>query len=541
MNVTDIRAEFHQLKGQRSTIEGTWDLIEKFVSPIRGGRFFDPQSSEHSISQRRPEIYDNTAISASVNLAATLQGYLTSDVVAWFQLRFRDEALKQNVEAQQWLETAANITYYHLQDSNFSAEIGEAYLDLVSFGNTCFTIEYENGELVFQCVPVREILYVPDHKGKSLRFYRDLQWTASKIISKFGDKAPALVTECKDLDRKFRVIFCVYPQEEGKAAKGVAPADKRPWLYKYVMAEGNPEEALIGEGGLYSNPAMISRWAKSSGSQWGHGLGNIALPLVQTLNEVVKMTLIASEKAIDPPTLVTERGLLSDLSLGAGGITTVRRLEDIGTHESKARFDVSTLIIQDMRAAIERIFLSEHTNVQMADRMTAAEYQGRHQRMARMLGGTLGRLSRELFDPIIEKAFDHLVREKKIPPYPAEVAKLNPEIDIVYTGPLSSAQKVDALNASMSFIGFAAQMEQVLEGMLDHVDPARYSKYALEAVGLPYSIQRTDAEVIALQQQRAEAKQAAQDAAQQQMQGDAMQSVAKGQQEFAAAQGVPAQ
>jgi hypothetical protein len=530
MNVKEIRREFEQLVSQRNTIEGTWDLIEKFIAPIRGGRFFDPQSTEHSINHRRPEIYDNTAINASVNLAATLQGYLTSDVVPWFMFRFRDKTLNFNTEARQWLEEAAKVTYNHLQDSNFSAEMGEAYLDIVTFGNTALTVEFEDGELVYQCVPVREIYYIPDHRSRVLRFYRLLQWSAAQILNKFPDTAPDCVRKCADLDRKFDVVFCIYPNKD-KQGKGVTTPEKRPWKYCYVMrTESSPDEAELGSGGLYENPAMVTRWSKSSGSRWGHGPGNIALPAVMTLNELTKMVLAAAEKVIDPASLVTQRGLLSDLDLSAGGQTVVRDPDAVRPYESGARFDVSAMQIADLRSAIERVFLSEHTDVAMSDRMSATEYQGRHQRMARMLGGTLGRLSREFFDPTIEKSFNHLVREGLIPPYPASIARTMPDIDIVYTGPLSMAQKVDQLQGAMGYIGFAAQMAEILPGMLDPLNPEKFTKWAFEASGLPFAVMRTEREVKEIQMQRQEQQAQMQQAQQAQMEGEAMKSVGEGQQ-----------
>ncbi|MCH7570904.1 MAG: hypothetical protein IH919_10120 [Deltaproteobacteria bacterium] len=41
------------------------------------------------------------------------------------------------------------------------------------------------------------------------------------------------------------------------------------------------------------------RWAKTSGSKWGHGPGHISLPTVLTLQEMVKHELAYVEKVIE--------------------------------------------------------------------------------------------------------------------------------------------------------------------------------------------------------------------------------------------------
>jgi len=524
-NAQTIRRWFKQAEASRSTIAGTWDEISRFIAPIRAGDMQTPMLSEAQVRSNRTELYDHTAINAAVNLAATMQGYLTSEITPWFMFRFRNKELNMNTDARMWLEEAAQITFNHFQDSNFAGEMGEDYLDLVSFGNAAMTCEWEDDALVFQAVPIREAFFDPDKNGRVLRFYRKFEWTAAQIFDKFG-KAPDIVAKCDNSDRKFQVIFCIYKRSE--YVDGITVPENRPWGYGYVLMEGNPDEAMLDEGGLYKCIAMVPRWGKMSGSRWGYGPGNVALPTAKTLNETVKMVLKAAEKVIDPPSLVQQRGLLSDLDLSAGGQSVVRDVNGIRPYESGARFDVSALQITDLRTAIEKIFLSEHTDVALSDRMSATEYQGRHQRMARMLGGTLGRLARELFDPMIELAFDYLVRNKRIPPPPPIVRELGEDIDIVYTGPLAVAQRTDQLQSVVGYIGFAAQMEQAIPGLLDPINPERFTKWAFEASGLPFAVMRTENEVKQIQQTREAQKAQAAMAAGQQMEGEAMKAQGEG-------------
>ncbi len=156
-------------------------------------------------------------------------------------------------------------------------------------------------------------------------------------------------------ERRLGVVFCIFERKDKKtnvdSAAVLGPLE-RPFGFKWVMYEG--AELLGEEGGYYEMPAYLPRWRKTSGSMWGYGPGNLAIPTVMTLNNLVEMTLNSAEKVIDPANLVTERGLVSNLDLSAGGITVVRDLDNsMKPYESRARFDVSNLNIEKLQASVK--------------------------------------------------------------------------------------------------------------------------------------------------------------------------------------------
>jgi len=91
MDAIEIKQRYDALWGIRKTVEQDWDLIEKFITPLRGGKFFQDQSSEHEIDWRRGrDVFDSTAILAANTLASSIHGALTSPSNRWFTLRFRN-------------------------------------------------------------------------------------------------------------------------------------------------------------------------------------------------------------------------------------------------------------------------------------------------------------------------------------------------------------------------------------------------------------------------------------------------------------------
>lgn len=540
MKNSEIIRRYEQLRSQRRTLDQTWDLIERFISPIRGGKFFQEQTSEHEVQSRRAEIFDSTSITSADNLAASIHGNLTSPYTQWFGLTLPDPALTDQVEVREWLEDTARRTYEVLQDSNFNTEIGEVYLDLVCFGNSVVTEEWVDGELVFQCIPVREAYFEPDYLGKVSLLFRRLQWTAHQIITRFGrENMPEYVlTRERNTDERIEVIFCIYPRPDKQTVRGnVAPLN-RPYGFKYVLLESG--DMLGEEGGYYDMPAFGAKWRKASGSRWGYGPGNLALPTAMSLNRLTRMVLESAEKVVDPATLTTQRGLLSDLNLSPKGLTVVRDLENsIRPYESGARFDVSALQVDDMRNQIMRIFLADQIDLKESPAMTATEAQIRYQRMARMLGSTIGRLQSELFDPIIERTVQLLARENQLAPPPEALRGLTeqPYLAVEYTGPVPRAQRQDLAASMSSFLMLTAEAAQAFPQLRDVIDPDRYAYLLAEASGVPATVLRKTRELEELREQQQAQQQQMENTARAQQQGEAMEAMGKGEQALRTVEG----
>ena len=74
--MTDKRmllGRFESLWGMRKDMEAELDQIEQYIDPIRGGKFFNDQSSQYETQWSRPEVFDSTARKASIDLAANIK------------------------------------------------------------------------------------------------------------------------------------------------------------------------------------------------------------------------------------------------------------------------------------------------------------------------------------------------------------------------------------------------------------------------------------------------------------------------------------
>ena len=532
MNSEEIIRRYDQLVSNRKTLDDTYQAIEKFVVPFRG-EFFKPMSSELEVEWRRRQIYDSTAPNAANLLASQIHGDLTSPSLRWFSLTFRQKELRDNTEAMTWLEECEEVVWQALMESDFNTEGAEVYLDLVSFGTATITEEpvsdTEWKGLNFSAVPVRESYFELDAEGNVLRLYRLMQYTVLQMIDKFGrENIPDDILNGDDnVDQKHDIVFCIYEREDMKDAdtSKVMVPELRPVGFQYVMY--NSKENIGDEGGYYEMPAFITRWQKASGSRHGYSPAMIALSDILQLNEVVAQTSEARAKAIDPATLTTENGLISDLDLSAGGLTIVSSLDEIRTMESSARFDQADAEIERLQRSINQIFFVDKLQLKDSPAMTATEVQVRYERMQRLMGPTLGRIQADFLDPLIRRTFMILIRAGQMPEMPEVVA--DADLDIEYIGPLPRAQKSEQAQSIEMWLGTVVQLGEMFPSMLDVPNPDEIAKKLAELRGVPFSLLNDEEDIAKMREE----KQARQQAQEQLM---AMQEGGKGMQEMAAGQ-----
>jgi hypothetical protein len=528
MRGREIVQRFEQLFSLRKgSIEATWDQIERYIAPMRGGRFYQTQSTEYELRSRRPEIWDLTAIKGLSILVASMQSSLISPAVRWFNLQFKDEELNDNQEANKWLDDCTDILFDQLQDSNFNLEVASSFADLGAFGNTCLTLETPSETEWkgpdFCAIPIREFYFEMDHKGEVLRLYRWLQWTPVQIVDKFKDDLPDSVpltirqkAEGSSSQDKIDLIYCVFRREDvEEVADNVYTApDKRPWGCKYVlrssMGESEGGGELGSEGGYYRMPAFITRWERLSGSQWGFGPGNIAIPTVKYLNAWMEIEKAAAEKAVDPPILSTERGLLSPPDLRPGGMNVVRTMDDMKPFENKANFQASYGALTELRQMVNEVFKVEDLKLKESPAMTAMEVQVRYEMMTRVLGPPAVRIQNNLLSPSIKNLFHMMARYKQFPAPPGIVLQKPNSYDIEYQGPLMKAQRAQEVASMERLAGIVMNMVKVFPQVQSIFDPINFVREAADRLSVPPEVLNSDLVVKRLEQMRMRSMQLAQ-------------------------------
>ena len=541
-DIRKLKKRFAANEASRKYTQGAWDELEKYVVPYRG-RMFQVDTTEGSVEWDKYDHYDDTAVVAAQTLSASMHGAILPRL-QWFNLVFKDDDLAKNNDYSNWLDDSAGRVYNSIENSNFSLEADEMFLDIVGFGHGFQSSESggaDDEDLSFTMIPLKEAFFEEDEYGFPHYFWRKLMWTATKIVSKFGyDKCPETVQKKYDNDsnpdERIPVIFAIFPRDDAKDADTTKPLtpDARPWGHVYFLETGL--DKLGDEGGYYEHPIYSVRWRKTSGSQWGHGPGHVCLGDIKQLNQHRLMRTRAVEKAIDPANITTERGLLSNLDLGPRGLTVVRDMDALKPYEGRANFAVSREELELLKNSIKQAFRVDQLELKESPAMTATEVQVRYELMQRLLGPTLGRIKVDWLDRVVYNVFKIEQRAGRLKEMPAGLAELNPEIDIEYVGAMATAQKAQLSNDMVGWASAMAELSEVYPEMKHVVNGQELGREMAKLKSIPEKVINGEDEVKKLLSEERDlaAKQSL--LAEAQAEGQAMEAQGKGKQAMAAVQ-----
>ena len=511
------RAE--NLEGERYNWEQDWQRIADFILP-RKNDIITKRSRGENRHQKR---YASIGMQSLNMLAASLHGTLTSKAVQWFDLDTGNPEMDRDPRIKDYLQSVANIMWTELNSSNFHSQIHELYLDLAAFGTGAMLQEEAAAPgddytgMVFNSYPIQSYLIEEDHHGQVDSVCVKHMMTSRQISGKFGESALTNKHKSAEPLDQFEILHWVMPREGGEEYT----EDSNKMMFKSCWIDRGDEE-ILREGGYSEFPFTIPRWSKSTGDMYGRGPGDTALADIEVLNEATRLELNAWAKTIDPPILVEDDGVIGKVNMRPGKPTVVRDVErSVRPFQTNANMNFNQIKIGEYRNTIRQAFYADQLELpnRGSAEMTATEIQVRYDLMQRVLGPTLGRLERELLEPVITRTFKIMARRGVIPPPPAVVGD-NLQLNIRYVGPLSRAQKQAEINAFMTFIQEAGMLAQMNPEVLDHVDMDASLRWLHDHHDLP-NIILIDPRVVA---EKRQARQQQQDAmAQQQFQSAAVQ------------------
>ena len=513
-----IRKRLDKLEADRGTWESHWQEILDYVMPRKAEITFLRSRGE----KRTEVLFDSTAITANNLLAASLQGTLTSPSLPWFSLKLRDDDANKVRDIQIWLEDTARRMYAVFNESNFNTEVHEMYLDLCSVGTAAIFVEEANegflqGGLHFNTLHIAEYFIQENATGKVDTLYRKYKMTARQAIQEFGEEnlGPKIKEAAKmKPDTQFNFIHAVEPTADYERAVGKAKT-KLPFHSCHVCEE---DKMVVRVGGYNEFPYLVPRWSKATGEIFGRSPSYNALPDIKTLNKAVEIGLKAWAKAIDPPLLVTDDGVIGRVRMTPAGITVVRSDTAIKPLQIGSNWQITDLKENQLRTAIRQAYYSDQLQLQEGPQMTATEVQVRYELMQRLLGPTLGRFQTEFLNPLIERVFGIMMRADALMPRPEAMSGMN--MDIEYVGPLARSQRMEEAIAVERLYQLAMQVVQVDPTVMDVINHEQAIRMRATLLGVPKTVLRGEDEVAEIREQRAAAQQQAQEQAMAQQQAE---------------------
>lgn len=506
-----IIQKYEALANDKTKYRNLWQELSDYLIP--GGHDFIGGTNQGNTLDY-PEIYDGTGPDAVSKAAAGLYSRGTNPSSKWFLLR-PPMGLENNKEVVKWLDNARDVTQEAI-NAVVALPLHEVYTDLLVLGTGCMFIEEDPDERIrASAIGLENIEIEENAKGLIDSVYRRFVFTPQQAEEAFGKDSlhEAMRHELdNDSTTYFEFIHVVRPRKDRDSRK----LDSLNYKYESVYVD-RTNSHIVKESGYKSFPYAVPRLYRLSGEKFGRSPGMTALPDVKTLNQYERDFIDAVQMQIRPPLDVPEDAIVSPIRMIPGAVhynqdTQGRKITPINV---VGNLQFSYQERESKRAAIRSIFFNDLLQLSNGStRMTKLEVRERVENQMELLGPWVGRLSRELFEPIIVRCFQILVDADVIPSPPA-ILQERAEYSIEYDSPLARAQKVSDLQAIDATVQSVMAMAQIGKDTSDLFDVDGIMRKRARIVGMPEAYIRDEEEVA--QERMEKMKMMQQQAAMQQM------------------------
>jgi hypothetical protein len=464
LSLEAVWSRYQRAKERRRSWESLWRECYIYALPQRGAGF----GSEFRPGANPVErLFDGTALDGVDQLAASLLAELTPPWSQWFGLiPGRDVGPLERGAVAEVLDRATQTTQAHFDRSNFAVEIHQCFLDLVTVGSATLLFEEAplGGLSAFRlsAVPMSEIFFEAGPDGQIDGHFRERSLPLDLLQARFpGAELKVAAANCAGApERTVTVVEAVLPRDGGFA-------------YLALLVDDASRPTLLAVGRFENSPFISFRWVKGAGEIYGRSPVMTALPDIKTVNKVVELILKNASIAVTGIWLADDDGVLNPANIrlvpgsiipkavGSSGLTPL---------QAPGRFDVSNLVLDDLRARIRHTLLVDRLGPAGGPRMTATEVVERASETTRLLGATYGRLQAELLTPLLIRAVAILSRRGETP----DLALDGRTVDLQYKSPLARTQARQDVRETLLWLEATAQMGPEATAVVDQPVTARW-------------------------------------------------------------------
>lgn len=510
-----------QLRNKR---EESWTPVYKdlrdYFAPYDGQ--FDGDLKNDG--KRRDQKINNPRPLKSVNvLRAGMTSGMTSKSRPWFALGLPNGA-PMTMNAKRWLYDVQEAIRGVLAKSNVYTALPMIYGSQGVYGTGVMSFQADEQSVVrFRHYPTGTYALDVDANGRVDTFYREFCMTPRQLAQRFGKdnlcpstKAAAERGDLSDIT----VCHLIEPNSDADASR--LDVKSMGWKSSYWEKGQNK---LLRQSGFRYFPILAPRWDVNGSNVYGTGPGHIVLGKSKELQllERDKMKLVGhltNPNRTAPVSLQATGGA----NLVPGGVTFVPdnlvglTLQPTYVPDPTSIPNVRAEILLGEQDIADAFFENLFLMITQSDgTMTAFEVAKREEEKMLMLGPVVERNNDELLDGLIEGVYAIMLEQSMprwmgllpgaplIPPPPPEMENIALEIE--YISILAQAQKLVAVGSIERAVAFTGGLMQA--GFTDAADKFN-SDVALDvfydAVGAPPDMLRSDEEVAAIRQARADAQ-----------------------------------
>lgn len=506
---------------EREPMIPVWKQVSEYIDPTRG-RFDSGDDRKSAAKRSRAKIINSRATRGLRVMTSGFMGGHTSKARPWFRITVPNPQLAELTSVKVWCDDVAQRIRDVLERSNFYTALPTFYTERHLFGVSAMACVEDDVEVVrfypFTCGTYAIGL---DQRNKVDSFWRCYKASARQLEQRYGEaNLPVRVQDALSNNRRdelFTVESIVEPNPEG--LQGYQARMKRPFRQiEWVQGSDSDPHGCLDWSGHYENPILASRWGAVADDVYSTAPAIDALPDIKQLQylegEKLRLLDLTSKPTLEAPESLRNKGVNSN----PGGVVYVTplqtggRVQPIYTPDPRA-FQFTTEEIRECELRIDDMFFVNLFLMldSMDDReRTAYEISERKEEKTAMLGPALESLTDEVLDPAISRVYGIMARNGLLPPPPEQLN--NVPLRIEYTSMLAQAQKAVGTGTIERVIQFTAGLAQAKQdpSVWDKIDTDQSIDEVSDRQGAPARIVRSDDQVAAIRQGRAQQQRMAQ-------------------------------
>ena len=530
---------------RRQRMRAQWQENLRWTSPYKLANLFfkDPTATFTN-----KHIIDPTHLSAKDTLRAGLLEGNTSASRPWFDVGTGNRSVDLEPQNHKWLDTLTKKCLSILANSNFYWAAIHFYDDFIDVENACFLIEeltVPEKKLHFQVLPPGTYSVLNNNQGAPVTLIREFTLTVKalvdeySIVNKNGSADHSMFPleirtayERGNYDVQYGVINIITENEDYDSTQPMLMLNK-PWISKsYLTGQdniGSSRYGLLESSGYGSEdfsatgdkflrieayrrkPFILAKSFSFLSFEYGRlGPTTLSLPLIRSLNKKSLSKDVALDKMIDPPTQGPASIKKSYLTTAAKGYIPVDQRSASAGEGVRPVFEINPQIyeltnsVMDERNLVNSLYFKNYLLhlINNPKTRTATETDAVVQEQRLAIGPYLQSLTWGANTPIVEYVIDYAIHEDadiEDPPSGLITRSLRPRYISLFAQSQMSAD-IPLMNDFLEILKFIADM---MPGVRDYFDPAGLANFFNDRYFLPHGIKRSDAQVEAIQQQRA--------------------------------------
>jgi len=556
--VQRIVSRHKKLKAEKEPWINTYRLIGEFVMSRKQNFNQELQQGQILTGQ----IFDGTAPRANQLMAASLLGALYPNGPRSFRIDPPDDMTNEEAgsdDLKKWYDKTSKRLASVMDNyrAGLLTSLMEVETDNGAFGTAGLGI-FENPDddalpITYRAYDVKCMCIGEGMNGFVDTVYIEKSMTVKQLIQEFGYKnvsKKAKEMYAQDPETKICVLHAIEPRIDGVPDN--FGSENMPVMSIHIEID---HDHVLKESGFWEMPILVTRFYKGqTGEKYGRSPAMEAMPDILEANMFREASIVGTEKMLNPPMTVNDPDVMSNGRVRtSAGAQNYRKMGG-RTQESNSRPAIEPIItITEMQSTYQRItelariiemafFIDRLTDLQTdRSRITATEATMLNDLRGQSLNLVYARQIAELFTPLIERSFNILFNRNFFGYVPHSMDEWEaaqamgvetvPQIvlqrimqnrdayKVTYIAPAMRIMQAEELQGIERLLMMVMQAAQAAPSILDNIDFDELVRLTRQLTGAPASLIKSMEVVMKFRDEQAK-----QQAAQQQMMAENMQS-----------------